>query len=118
MTKRTVIRVPVQSWAFIEPWLASNSFTPQQSSPQERLYQNGSGLLIAPTMLLVRQVSAEALQLEVWVRCNLFTRIASLFLLPAEMGVESGGWRGWLPRQMSRDLFNGLLRQLGLPQIP
>jgi hypothetical protein len=54
------------------------------------------------------QVSVEA-----WVRCNTFMRICSLFMLPAEMGVESGGFKGVLPRKIAREALNRLLQDCG-----
>jgi hypothetical protein len=57
------------------------------------------------------------IHMEVWVRVSFFVRLQSLFMLPAQMGVESGGMRGVVPRKMARNSVNKLLEQLGQPLI-
>ena len=44
--------------------------------------------------------------------------ILSLFMLPAEMHIRSGGFRAVLPRKIAREAVNDLLRQVGAQQIP
>lgn len=119
MTKRTQIsfRPNGDVWPLIESWAGANGFLHRGSQDPGKLYQKGTGFLVAPTMLSIRQENG-ALTLEVWIQCNLFTRIMSLFILPAEMGIESGGFKGVLPRKLARDTVNGLLHQLGQPLIP
>jgi hypothetical protein len=41
----------------------------------------------------------------------------SAFMLPAEMGIESGGFKGVLPRKIARDGVNALLKLLNQPLI-
>jgi len=67
--------------------------------------------------LKVRQENQE-INIEAWISANLFVRIMSLFILPAEMGIESGGFRAVLPRSIARTAVNKLLAQLGQPPIP
>jgi hypothetical protein len=43
--------------------------------------------------------------------------MGALFLIPAEMGIESGGIKGALPRSMARNSVNKLLAQLDQPPI-
>jgi hypothetical protein len=81
-----------------------------------RLYQKGVGFLVAPMMLEVSETKGKV-KLLVWIRVNLFVRIFSLFILPARMGVESGGMRGVLPRKIARTAVNKLLVLLNLKLI-
>jgi hypothetical protein len=37
--------------------------------------------------------------------------------MPTDMGIESGGFRGVLPRSMARTSVNKLLAELGQPPI-
>ncbi len=104
-------------WPQVEQWASANGFNVKSSSGPERLYQKGTGFLVAPMMLSVGQADGKV-TLEAWVRCNLFVRLASLFILPAEMGIQSGGFRGVLPRSIARNAVNVLLQQLGQPSIP
>jgi len=54
---------------------------------------------------------------QAWARGTFIARLFSLFILPAEMGIASGGFRGALPRKMMRGHVNELLAQLGGPPI-
>jgi hypothetical protein len=104
-------------WPQVEPWAASNGFNLKSSSGTERLYQKGTGFLVAPMMLSIGQTDGKIV-LEAWVRCNLFIRLSSLFILPPEMGIQSGGFKAVLPRSIARNAVNVLLQQLGQPPIP
>lgn len=119
MAKRTTLDFPFAGdlWGTLEPWAKENGYQQQQGDASRRLYQKGVGFLVAPMMLEVRQEDGQV-HLEAWVRCNLFVRLMSLFMLPAEMGIESGGFRAVLPRNIARSAVNKLLPQLGQPAIP
>ena len=122
MTSRTVRTFPVKGdlWPFVEQWAKANGYWARASSGPagpERLYQKGQGFWVAPMMVSVRQENGQV-TLQAWVRINLFNRIASLGILPAEMSVESGGFKAVLPRKIARDAVNHLLQQIGQPPIP
>ena len=104
-------------WPLVDGWASANGYNRRAPSGSERLYQKGTGMLVAPMMLSIRQDGAVT-TLEAWVRCNLFMRITSFFILPAEIGIASGGFKAVLPRKIARDAVNGLLHQLGVPLIP
>jgi hypothetical protein len=118
MIKRTNISFQLSAdvWPSIERWASANGFNRKVSAGPERLYQKGVGFLVAPMMLSVQQANGQV-ALEAWIRCNLFVRIFSFFILPAEMGIESGGVRGVLPRKIARNAVNRLLQDLGQPLI-
>jgi hypothetical protein len=119
---RTTLKFQVSGspWETIDQWAAQHGYrqTLQPGDPQrQRVYQRGIGFWVAPMMLAVN-LDGDALTLQAWVRMTLFVRIMALFILPAEMGVQSGGFRAVLPRKMARDKVNILLAQLSQPPIP
>ena len=119
MNSRTIVDFPrpANFKAIFDDWAAENGYRPRPSSPNERLFQKGIGFLVAPMMLKVVE-NGEQITLEAWVRCNLFIRASSLFLLPAEMSIESGELRGMAPRKIARKAVNKLLEKLQIPLIP
>jgi hypothetical protein len=118
MTKRTVGAFAWDGdfWAVVETWAQKNGFRLKRSDGAERTYQKGTGFLVAPMMFKAKR-DARNVEIEAWVRANLFVRIMALFILPREMGVESGGFRGVLPRKIARNAVNELLSGLGRPPI-
>src|SRR5258708_39876593 len=92
MNTRTERTFPVNGdlWPFVEQWAKANGYWARGSTGPERLYQKGQGFLVAPMMVNLRQENGQV-TLQAWVRINLFNRICSAFILPAEIGVASGG---------------------------
>jgi hypothetical protein len=86
------------------------------SADGTRHYQRGNGILTGAMPLTVRQYGP-SVHLEAWIHANLLARIGALFLIPTDMGIESGGFKGALPRSMARSAVNTLLGQLGQPPI-
>lgn len=68
-------------------------------------------------MLKVRHDNQKT-NIEAWIRANVFVRLMSLFILPAEMGIESGGFKDVLPRNIARKAVNTLLAHLRQSPIP
>jgi hypothetical protein len=97
--------------------LAKTGIGRRDPRDMKRLYQKGTGFLVAPMMLKVRHENQET-NIEAWIRSNFLVRLMSLFILPSEMGIESGGLKGVLPRNIARKAVNILLAQLGQPPIP
>ena len=81
-----------------------------------RHYQRGNGFLTGAMPMTVRQYGP-SVHLEAWIHATLLARIGALFLIPSDMGIESGGMRGFIPRQMARNAVNVLLAQFGQPPI-
>ena len=119
MDRRTIIEFAGASdiWPVVDKWAGENGYRLKESGDAERLYQKGVGFLVAPMMLKIRRQD-QSIHLEAWVRAYFFVRLMSLFILPAEMGIKSGGLRGVWPRTMAREAVNKLLAQLGQPPIP
>jgi len=101
-------------WPVVDAWAHANGYRPIAAVGPERTYQKGIGFWVAPMMLRIQQVET-VVSLEAWVAAGFFARMCSLFILPAEMEVGSGGFRGCIPRGMARGAVNQLLYQLGCP---
>jgi hypothetical protein len=78
--------------------------------------RRGLGFFAAPRVVSV-QVSGEQVTVEAWIRINIIARIGALFLLPAEITVESGGIQAALPRKLGRDDVDKLLKLYGQPTL-
>ena len=119
MASRTQIEFKAENdvWPVVTSWASKHGYRPKRSTSSGRVYQKGIGFLVAPMMLSVEQ-SEGTTMIEAWIRMNLFTRAMALFILPAEMKIESGGFRAVVPRTMARNAVNKLLADLGQPLIP
>ncbi len=120
MERRTIIDFTIdneeETWKVINQWAQENNYKPKESTGQGKLFQKGTGFLVAPMMFEVT-IEGQALHMEAWIRANLLNRIFSLFILPAEMGIPSGGIKAVAPRKIARKAVNKLLEQLGQPLI-
>jgi hypothetical protein len=123
MKPRTIVELPAtqEFGTVLDTWAVENHYKLQteESSAEGpvRVYQKGTGFLVAPMMLRV-VAAGQRIQLEAWVRAGFFVRLISFFILPAEMMIESGGFRGVLPRKIARKAMNELLARLGANPIP
>jgi hypothetical protein len=117
--ERTILDIPVDGdpWPIVEAWAPGAGFQLKQSNGNRRLYQKGSGFWVAP-MMLELVLDGPKLTLSAWVHATLFVRIFALFLIPAEMNINSGGFRMVLPRNIARGKINELLGKLGTAPIP
>ncbi len=95
----------------VAKWAAENGYK-WKVSGSEGWYQKGMGILTAPMMLTLKNDGQDTI-IESWIQVDIFTRAVTLFLLPKEMGVESGGFRLVVPRSIARTATNKLLTQLG-----
>jgi hypothetical protein len=118
MNKRTVLRFSHAGavWPVVEGWARDNGYAQKQATESERVYQKGTGFLVAPMMLKISYEQTET-SIEAWIRASALVRLMSLFTLPREMGIESGGIRAVVPRNMARNAVNELLAELGQPAI-
>jgi hypothetical protein len=104
--------------AFADGWASSNNFDLKGVDPDgTRRYQRGHGLMVHAQHATVRQ-SGTQVHLEAWTHATMVDRIFSFGMMPANMTVESGGMRGWLPRKLAREAVNKFLEQLSQPPIP
>lgn len=119
MAARTVrdFQVGFDMTPMVNAWAGPNHYGFRGLSPDgTRNYQRGSGILTGAMPLTIRQTGADV-HLEAWIHSTLVARIGALFLIPADMGIESGGFKGALPRSIARNAVNKLISELGQPPI-
>lgn len=117
---RSVVVFPVTGdpWPTIAAWAQRHKFLPREpQTGNTKLFQKGSGFWTAP-MRAQFSLHDGTMQLQAWVHNPLIARIFALFILPAEMNLESGGFRAVIPRGIARKAVNELLAQIGAPAIP
>jgi hypothetical protein len=105
-------------WPVIGAWAQKHKFMPREpQTGNVKLFQKGSGFWTAAMRAQFTQ-RGDQIELQAWVPISLFVRLMALFMLPAEMHIRSGGFRGVLPRKIAREAVNDLLQQVGAPPIP
>ncbi len=118
MTRTTrSFTTPSEFWSKVEAWAPKHGYRSVASEGGSRTYQKGIGFWVAPMMLKLTE-SDGTVSMEAWIRAGTFVRIMSFFILPAEMGIESGGFKAMLPRNIARKAVNELLSVLEQPPIP
>ena len=103
-------------WPIVEAWARRSDYELKRSDGSTRLYQRGHGFWMAAMMLEIGQ-TGDNVRMEAWVQPNFAARLSALFLIPAEMGIVSGGFRLGVPRRTARAAVNELLGQLEQPPI-
>lgn len=118
MSARTVrdFSSAVDVWPIVEGWMGAADFRLVSQTGATRRYQRGYGFLTAPMVLEITQTGSQV-HLESWISVGFIARLSALFLVPAEMGIESGGFRLVVPRNIARKAVNDLLPRLGQPPI-
>jgi hypothetical protein len=119
MAARTVrdFQVGFDIAPLVDAWAGPNHYGFRGVAPDgTRNYQRGNGIMTGAMPLSIRQ-NGTAVHLEAWIHSTLLARITALFLIPTDMGIESGGMKGIMPRSMARGSVNKLLSQLGQPPI-
>ena len=109
------IQVWQDPWPLITGWAQHHKYE-AAGPPFEGMmvYQRGWGL--HKPHLVAFHIEGNVLTIQACVRFSPLERFRSLFLLPAEINVGSGG-RGVLARRKVRGEVNELLGHLGAPPI-
>ncbi len=102
--------------AIADEWAADQAYKTVEESSDLRLYKKGTGFITGARAVEIRN-QGKQLHLEAWVIGNLPARIFSLFILPAEITIESGGAKAVVPRRQGRGEVNKLLERLGQEPI-
>ncbi len=118
-SRRRVVTFKVKGdpWERITAWAKRHRFMPRSEAPGTKLFQKGSGLWTSP-MRAQFTVKDGKVELQAWVHNLLFTRLITLFLMPMEMNIRSGGFRAMVPRSIARNAVNELLREMNATEIP
>jgi hypothetical protein len=117
--KRSTASYPIHGdpWPVIGAWAQKHKFMPRDPQTGNRkLFQKGSGFWTAP-MRAQFEVAGDRVHVQAWLQIPMITRLFALFLLPAEMNIQPGGFRAVLPRSIARKAVNELLAQVGAPPI-
>ncbi len=116
--KRATIQFsePPDFWETVESWAGPTKYKLKESSDGKRTYQKGTGFLVAPQMLEIESSGGHT-TMQAWIRAGLFVRMMSLFILPAEITIASGGLKAAIPRKMARKDINKLLESLQCPRL-
>ncbi|MHB8781752.1 MAG: hypothetical protein ACYC55_10275 [Candidatus Geothermincolia bacterium] len=107
-------------WQKLDEWAASTGYNLAGSDEASRLYRKGSavsGALFLPNRFLKASVVGDHYRLEAWVRMGFLNRLSMLWLVPAELIIDSGTFLASLPRSSGRKEVNQLLLALGVPEI-
>jgi hypothetical protein len=102
-------------WYAVDKWAFENGYKQLQANGDERLYKV-STMMVSMGMLKISYQNQEV-YLESWIGMSFFTRLRTLFILPAEVGIGSGSLVSALPKSVVRKQINLLLNQLGQPPI-
>ena len=118
MDKRTILDFEYSDKvkSIVEDWAQDHDYKIKGMQGDLSLFQRGSGFWTAPMMFAYKQ-QKKAIHIEAWVRTPMLNRIMALFLIPAEMTIRSGGFKGVVPRNIARKDVNALLERLGQPLI-
>ena len=103
-------------WSVVDAWAPSHGYRVVEQQDDHRVYEKGTGVLTGARVVALDK-SGSSVHLEACVTANFLARLSSLFILPKEMTIESGGAKGVLPRKLGRNEVNDLLTQLGQPAI-
>jgi hypothetical protein len=88
---------PQDLWAVVDKWVSDKGYrTVLGQGSDQRVFQRGHGWWVASQVLEIRK-NGSRVELQMYVRAMLMARIFALFLIPGEMGIESGGIRMVLP---------------------
>jgi len=103
-------------WAVAEAWASEQRYRAVEEAPNRRLYRKGIGFWTGARAVELR-IDGQDVHLEAWVIGGLPARILSLFILPAEITVESGGAMAVIARNQGRGEVNALLAKLNQEPI-
>ena len=104
-------------WEIAAAWAEQNGFELKGTDQYGQYYQRGTGFWSAPRRVQL-QWTGSFYHMEAWVHVPTLNYVLAWGILPREMTLESGGFRGVVPRNMGRKEVNALLAMLGQPPIP
>jgi hypothetical protein len=108
---------PADVWGILDGWAAQVGYDLVEQDQVSRTYKRGTGFWILPQKLNMA-FTGEFYRMEAWVWLPPYYRFLTLFLMPTELRIESGGFVAVLPRNKAREQVSALLQALGQPPIP
>ncbi len=104
-------------WDIAADWAQQNGYELRGTDQYGQYYQKGVGFWSAPRRVQL-QWTGSFYHLEAWVYVPTLNYVLAFGILPREMILQSGGFRGVVPRNLGRKEINALLAALGQPPIP
>jgi hypothetical protein len=108
--------VTADPWPVIQQWASEHNYIPVEQAPDVVSFKKGIGFWVAPRHVSIANRQG-AVHLEAWVSAGFFMRLMSLFILPPEITIASGGMKAVVPRKMAKADVNKLLERLGQAPI-
>lgn len=102
-------------WPAVDRWASHQGFRLLSQDDVHRLYKKGGHL--AGARMVDIAAAPSGMHVEAWVHSSLPARMMSLFILPEDITIESGGAKAALPRKLGREEVNELLTELGSTQL-
>jgi hypothetical protein len=103
-------------WPRVEEWARRHGYHPTGETDGRRSYRKGTGFWTGKRLVEISE-SGDGLHVEACVSSTPFVRAMSLFILPREITVESGGPKAIVPRKLGRNELNDLLRAFDQPPV-
>jgi hypothetical protein len=103
-------------WSVVDPWAQRQGYRLQEQDGDRRVYKKGTGMMTGARLVSLSRSNGTA-HMEACVTANFLARLSSLFILPKEITIESGGMKAALPRKLGRSEVNDLMKALGQPEI-
>jgi hypothetical protein len=103
-------------WEILERWALQAGYALVLQDKTSRTYQKGNNPVFVPTFVKVTWTKP-GYRLETWLEPPGINRFVSLATIPRELGLESGGVTGTVPRVMARRDVNRLLDLLRVPPV-
>lgn len=107
---------PGDLWVMVAQWAQEHGFEAIEQTAEQRTYRRGRERFDYPIMVEL-VITQGRVRMSAWVKASAFDRGRALFLVPAEMGLESGGAQLMVARNTGRKLVNVLLSRLGQTPI-
>lgn len=108
---------PGNVWEIAAAWAEQNGYALKGTDQYGQYYQRGTGFWSTPRRIQLLWTGS-AYRLEAWAYVPTLNYVLAFGILPREMILESGGFRGVVPRNMGRKEVNALLAALDQPPIP
>src|SRR5215831_13772633 len=110
------IEVSADLWPVVDRWAQQPGYRVDEQDNDRRSYKKGSGVMTGSRLVTIA-TSGRSVHLEACVTANFLARLFSLFILPKEITIESGGMKAVLPRKLGRNEVNDLLQSPGAVRL-
>lgn len=103
-------------FSVVDTWAVEKKYNLRNATDTSKTYQRGQGFLTPPIILTVNQ-NDDLVHMESFLKVGFLARLNSLFILPSQISLYSGGIKAAIPRKMGRSDVNILLLRLNQEPI-